>query len=96
MADGLQHAHSRGVIHRDIKPSNLIIDREHHLRILDFGLARSEGQETLTMSGDLIGTVLYMSPEQALAKRIPLDHRTDMYSLGATLYEMLTWRPPFR
>ncbi len=96
VADGLQHAHSKGVVHRDIKPSNLILDGEGRLRILDFGLARLEGQESLTLSGDLMGTVLYMSPEQAMAKRIPLDHRTDVYSLGATMYEMLTGQPPFR
>ncbi len=96
VADGLQHAHSKGVVHRDIKPSNLILDSEGKLRILDFGLARLEGQESLTLSGDVMGTVLYMSPEQAMAKRIPLDHRTDVYSLGATLYEVLTGAPPFR
>ena len=96
VADGLQHAHSKGVVHRDIKPSNLILDGEGKLRILDFGLARLEGQESLTLSGDLMGTVLYMSPEQAMAKRIPLDHRTDVYSLGATMYEVLTGQPPFK
>ncbi len=96
VADGLQHAHSRGVIHRDIKPSNLILDSEGRLRILDFGIARLEGQESLTISGDLVGTPLYMSPEQARQKKIPVDHRTDVYSLGATMYEMLTGRPPFK
>jgi hypothetical protein len=96
VADGLQHAHARGVVHRDIKPSNLILERGGRLRILDFGLARLEGQEPLTLSGDLLGTPLYMSPEQARHRKIPIDHRTDIYSLGATLYEMLTWRPPFR
>ncbi|MBN1459360.1 MAG: serine/threonine protein kinase [Armatimonadetes bacterium] len=96
VSDGLQHAHSRGVIHRDIKPSNLILDGDGRLRILDFGLARLEGQETLTISGDLVGTPLYMSPEQARQKKIPVDHRTDVYSLGATMYEMLCGRPPFR
>jgi serine/threonine protein kinase/Flp pilus assembly protein TadD len=96
VADGLQHAHSKGIIHRDIKPSNLILDREGRLRILDFGLARLEGQESLTASGDLLGTVLYMSPEQARRKKIPVDHRTDIYSLGATLYELLAFRPPFQ
>ncbi len=95
-ADGLQHAHSRGVIHRDIKPSNLILDGEGRLRILDFGLARLEGQEALTVSGDLLGTPLYMSPEQARARKVAVDHRTDIYSLGATLYEVLTFEPPFR
>ena len=96
VADGLQHAHSKSVVHRDIKPSNLILDGEGKLRILDFGLARLEGQESLTLSGDLMGTVLYMSPEQAMAKRIPLDHRTDVYSLGATMYEALAGQPPFK
>jgi serine/threonine protein kinase/thioredoxin-like negative regulator of GroEL len=96
VADGLQHAHSKGVIHRDIKPSNLILDRENRLRILDFGLAHLEGQESITASGDLLGTPLYMSPEQARRKRIPVDRRTDIYSLGATLYEMLAGSPPFR
>ena len=78
VADGLQHAHSRGVIHRDIKPSNLILDPEAdrggrakgRLRILDFGLARLEGQESLTFSGDIVGTPLYMSPEQARRRAI--------------------------
>jgi len=95
-AEGLQHAHARGVIHRDLKPSNLILDREGRLRVFDFGLALLEGQETLTAAGDLIGTPLYMSPEQARARKAAIDHRTDIYSLGATLYEMLARRPPFR
>ena len=96
VADGLQHAHSNGVVHRDIKPSNLILDQEGRLRILDFGLARLEGQESLTMSGDFLGTLAYMSPEQAKRRKIPVDHRTDIYSLGATLYELLTHQQPFR
>ena len=95
-ADGLQHAHSKGVTHRDIKPSNLILDQDGRLRILDFGLARLEGQESLTLSGDFVGTPLYMSPEQARRKRISIDHRTDIYSLGATLYQTLTGQPPFQ
>jgi hypothetical protein len=85
VADGLQHAHSKGVIHRDIKPSNCILDSESRLRILDFGLARLEGQESLTISGDVVGTPLYMSPEQARQRKTPIDHRTDIYSLGATM-----------
>ena len=96
VADGLQHAHSKGVVHRDIKPSNLILDGGDRLRILDFGLARLEGQESLTASGDFVGTPLYMSPEQARRKKIPIDHRTDVYSLGATMYEAICGRPPFR
>jgi serine/threonine protein kinase len=63
VAEGLQHAHSKGVIHRDLKPSNLILDREGRLRILDFGLARLEGEESLSATGDFLGTPLYMSPE---------------------------------
>jgi tetratricopeptide (TPR) repeat protein len=96
IAEGLEHAHQKGIIHRDIKPSNLILDRAGQLRILDFGLARLEGQESLTRSGDLIGTVAYMSPEQARRRQVAVDHRSDVYSLGATLYEMLTLEPPFR
>jgi serine/threonine protein kinase/tetratricopeptide (TPR) repeat protein len=96
VADGLQHAHSKGIVHRDLKPSNLILDREGCLRILDFGLAHLEGQESLTASGDLLGTVLYMSPEQARRTKVTVDHRTDIYSLGATLYEMLAGNPPFK
>jgi tetratricopeptide (TPR) repeat protein len=96
VAEGLQHAHSRGVIHRDIKPSNLMLDGGGRLRILDFGLARLEGLESLTLSGDFVGTPLYVSPEQARARKTPIDHRTDVYSLGATLYEAVTLRPPFR
>ncbi len=95
-ADGLQHAHQNHVVHRDLKPSNLILDRDGRLRILDFGLARLEGQESITVSGDFIGTPAYMSPEQARAKQVAIDHRTDIYSLGASLYEALTLRPPFR
>jgi serine/threonine protein kinase/Flp pilus assembly protein TadD len=95
-ADGLQHAHGRGIIHRDVKPANLILAADGRLRILDFGLARLEGQESFTLSDECLGTPLYMSPEQARARKTPIDHRTDIYSLGASLYEMLTWRPPFR
>lgn len=96
VAQGLQHAHARGVIHRDIKPSNLILDRTGALRILDFGLARLEGDERLTLSNDLVGTPLYMSPEQAARKKIEVGAPTDIYSLGATLYEALTLLAPFR
>ena len=104
VADGLQHAHDQGVVHRDIKPSNLMFEREPNahtsgekLRILDFGLARHDGDESLTMTGDIIGTVAYMSPEQARAESAKdTDHRTDIYSLGATLYESLTLQPPLK
>ncbi len=95
VAEGLQHAHQKGVVHRDLKPSNLILDAQGHLRVLDFGLARLEGQDSLTASGDFLGTLQYMSPEQALSRRITIDRRTDIYSLGATLYEVIALRPPF-
>jgi serine/threonine protein kinase/Flp pilus assembly protein TadD len=91
----LEHAHSLGVVHRDIKPANLMVDGRGNLWITDFGLAHCQSQAGLTMSGDLIGTLRYMSPEQALAQRVVIDHRTDIYSLGATLYELLTLEPAF-
>lgn len=94
VAEGLQHAHASNVIHRDLKPSNLMLDPDGNLRLLDFGLARLEGQDHLTRSGEIVGTPRYMSPEQAAAGRALVDHRTDIYSLGATLYELLTLRPP--
>jgi serine/threonine protein kinase len=94
-AEGLEHAHQRGVLHRDIKPANILVDGGGHLWITDFGLARLQGDATLTLTGDLIGTLRYMSPEQAQAQRVLVDHRTDVYSLGTTLYELLTLRPAF-
>ncbi len=83
------------MIHRDIKPANLLLDETGRLWITDFGLARLETDASMTMTGDLVGTLRYMSPEQALAKRVVVDHRTDIYSLGVTLYELLALRPAF-
>jgi tetratricopeptide (TPR) repeat protein len=88
----LEHAHQLGVVHRDIKPANLLVDVTGNLWVADFGLARLRSQMGLTLSGDTVGTLRYMSPEQALAKRAVVDHRTDIYSLGSTLYEVLTLR----
>jgi serine/threonine protein kinase len=95
VAEALEHAHQLGVVHRDVKPANLMIDGRGKLWVADFGLARTAANTGLTMSGDLVGTLRYMSPEQALAKRVVIDHRTDVYSLGATLYELLTLEPAF-
>jgi serine/threonine protein kinase/tetratricopeptide (TPR) repeat protein len=94
-AEALDHAHQAGVVHRDIKPANLMLDGRDNLWVTDFGLAHVQTEASLTMTGDLVGTLRYMSPEQALAKRVAIDHRTDVYSLGVTLYELLTLQPAF-
>jgi serine/threonine protein kinase/Flp pilus assembly protein TadD len=94
-AEALEHAHQEGVVHRDIKPANLLVDAAGHLWVTDFGLARLQSETGLTVSGDLVGTLRYMSPEQAAGSPAAVDHRTDVYSLGATLYELLALRPVF-
>jgi serine/threonine protein kinase len=91
----LEHAHQLGVVHRDIKPGNLMLDRAGHLWVTDFGLARLASEVGPTMTGDFVGTLSYMSPEQALARRGLIDQRTDIYSLGVTLYELATLKPAF-
>ena len=92
-ADALEHAHDQGILHRDIKPANLLIDRTGKLWVTDFGLARIVGSSGLTVTGDLAGTLRYMSPEQIRGKRAVVDRRSDIYSLGVTLYELLTLEP---
>jgi serine/threonine protein kinase/TPR repeat protein len=91
--EGLAEAHRLGVVHRDLKPQNIMIDRQGNARIMDFGIARRVGEPHLTAAGMLIGTPLYMAPEQAAGEST--DQRTDIYALGAILYELVTGQPPF-
>jgi|GEM_PF-1725063 len=97
-ADGLEHAHTRGMIHRDIKPSNLLLDKEGTIKILDMGLARLTGLEernlTMEHKENVLGTTDYLAPEQAIDSH-NIDARADLYSLGCTLYFLLTGKPPF-
>ena len=94
VADALHAAHECGVVHRDIKPSNLLLDEAGKLWVTDFGLASCRDTHRLTQTGDVLGTMRYMSPEQARGDRELIDHRTDLYSLGVTLYELASLQHP--
>jgi serine/threonine protein kinase/WD40 repeat protein len=94
-AEALEYAHQLGVIHRDVKPANLLLDGRGNLWVADFGLAHVRTDSPLTLSGELLGTLRYMSPEQAKARPGVVDSRSDVYALGATVYELLALEPPF-
>ncbi len=93
LCDGLQKAHQAGVVHRDVKPANIVVDTDGRPKLLDFGLATVKGADSITRAGSTLGTIAYMSPEQAQGKTV--DHRSDIFSIGIMLYEMITRRQPF-
>ncbi|HVX63625.1 MAG TPA: protein kinase, partial [Pirellulales bacterium] len=97
IAEALDHAHDAGVVHRDLKPGNIMMDGERNPHLMDFGLAKRDAVEmTVTVDGKILGTPAYMSPEQARGEAQATDRRTDIYSLGVILYEMLARRRPFQ
>jgi serine/threonine-protein kinase len=93
ICSGLHFAHRAGIVHRDVKPANLMVDRDGVIRILDFGIARIEGS-SMTRDGVMIGTLNYMSPEQMLGR--PVDHRSDIFAVGAVAYEILCYQQAFK
>ena len=95
VALAIGYAHEQGIVHRDIKPSNLLLDQRGKIWVADFGLARGRGESNLTSQGDQVGTLRYMSPEQAAGRNNQVDFRSDIYSFGVTMYELLTLRPAF-
>jgi serine/threonine protein kinase len=96
VAHALQYAHSRNVIHRDLKPQNIMLDRAGKPYLMDFGMARStDNPSHMTSVGLAVGTPAYMAPEQAIGRSSRVDRRSDLYSLGAVLYALVTGQPPF-
>ena len=93
ICDALTRAHEKGLIHRDIKPHNILLTRDGTAKVTDFGIARAANSVTITYSGDMVGSVHYVSPEQARGE--PVNNTTDIYSLGCVLYELVTGRVPF-